>query len=129
MPTFIQFLLFVHGYSYVAPSKVENFAAVALGSTSVGLSWMAPLQPNGIITRYCVQYKSESPSINHSGTVELTNNVTNTTIGDLQEYTTYTIEVFGETAAGRGNTVNTTVTLFPAGMCTKLFNFLTQQNR
>ena len=118
-------LLFVHGYSRVAPSKVKNLAAVALGSTSVGLSWMAPLQPNGIITKYCVRYRSDSRVINHSGAVVLLHNVTSTTIGNLQEYTTYTFRVFGETVGGKGGAVRTTVTLFPAGMCTWLFNFLT----
>ena len=42
--------------SFVAPSEPQDLEIDTVTSTSVTLQWMPPKYPNGVITRYAIQF-------------------------------------------------------------------------
>ena len=87
--------------TYTAPdSPPSNFAAIALSSRSIHLTWSAPPveDQNGVITGYVV-------NITELGTEEVTVVSTeslNLTLYSLTPFTTYSSLVTAQTVAGSG---------------------------
>ena len=44
--------------SFLAPGPVQQLTISETGPTHVRLSWQRPLEPNGVLTRYLIGYKS-----------------------------------------------------------------------
>ncbi|XP_019645318.1 PREDICTED: uncharacterized protein LOC109486070 [Branchiostoma belcheri] len=87
------------------PGPPHNLQAAPTSHNSVHLTWEPPMEPNGEITNYAVQYgPSESCSeAEFPHQVTTSDGSTTTVIGDLVPYTNYTFRVRGATSAGGGN--------------------------
>ena len=90
-----------------APSAPLNVTAYNDSSTSIIVSWLPPMTPNGIIRSYRVVYNRSS-----DGFVEDVNTSdTSAMIFMLDEFTTYQVQVFATTVAeGVGSEVVTVTT-------------------
>ncbi|XP_066297793.1 receptor-type tyrosine-protein phosphatase F-like isoform X2 [Branchiostoma lanceolatum] len=95
------------------PGPPDNLQAALSSYSSVHLStWAPPIEPNGEIISYTVQYgaselcnETEMPQ-----EVTTTNDSATTVIEDLDPYTNYTFRVRGATSAGVGDLSNCTST-------------------
>ena len=89
---------------FSAPSAPLNVTAYNVSSTSIMVTWMPPMTPNGIIRSYRVQY-------NEIGTLDdnfdTTNNMTTSLIiRMLEKFTTYEVQVFATTVEeGNGSEI------------------------
>ncbi|XP_078656464.1 uncharacterized protein LOC144902765 [Branchiostoma floridae x Branchiostoma belcheri] len=94
------------------PSAPYNLQASPASHNSVNLTWEPPIEPNGEITNYTVQYgPSESCSeAEFTHQVTTSDGSTTTVIGDLVPYTNYTFRVRGATSAGGGDFSNCSIT-------------------
>ena len=74
-----------------------NLSINAFNSTTLLLSWLQPLIPNGIIIKYTINCIGENNK-NHT----VMTSTTMTLVSDLSPYTNYTCSVFGHTRVGIG---------------------------
>ncbi|XP_078656666.1 uncharacterized protein LOC144902898 isoform X2 [Branchiostoma floridae x Branchiostoma belcheri] len=95
-----------------SPSRPHNLQAAPTSHNSVNLTWEPPIEPNGEVLSYAVQYgPSESCSeAEFPHQVTTSDGSTTTVIGDLVPYTNYTFRVRGATSAGGGDFSNCSVT-------------------
>ena len=86
------------------PGPVAFVHGFSASSTSVELSWTPPTEPNGNITRYYIEYLSESKigSIHDNREINVTAPAMNYTVTGLEENTLYHFTVSAENSAGRG---------------------------
>ncbi|EHB18205.1 Phosphotidylinositol phosphatase PTPRQ, partial [Heterocephalus glaber] len=78
-------------------SSPQNVEIIDVSSSEIGLKWLPPQKPNGIIVAYEVLYKNiDTLFMKNTST-------TNTTLRDLQPYTLYNISVRSYTRFGHGN--------------------------
>ena len=95
----LYFIVCVH-YSITEPSAPRSLMFNHITYTTITVSWMPPLMPNGLITRYDLEYKELNdtfftrrfPSANRR----------NYTITDLTPDTLYVIRIAAVTVVGRG---------------------------
>ncbi|XP_019645320.1 PREDICTED: uncharacterized protein LOC109486073 [Branchiostoma belcheri] len=94
------------------PSPPHNLQASPNSHNLVNLTWEPPMEPNGEILSYTVQYgPSESCSeASFPHQVTTSDGSTTTVIGDLVPYTNYTFRVRGATSAGGGDFSNCSIT-------------------
>ena len=84
--------------SFLGPgSSPINLNIIIINSSALLLSWLQPLIPNGIITKYTINCIGENNK-NHT----VVTNTTMTLVSDLSPYTNYTCSVFGHTRIGMG---------------------------
>ena len=81
----------------VPESSPENLKISFINSSTLLLSWLQPLIPNGIITKYTISCIGENNK-NHT----VVTNTTMTLVSNLSPYTNYTCSVFGHTIVGMG---------------------------
>ena len=85
------------------PGQVNSISGFPLSSSSVELSWTPPLDPNGNITGYHIQYLSITENGTHQHReVNITTPAVNYTVTGLEGNTLYQLTVSAETNAGRG---------------------------
>lgn len=51
-------------YHFLVPSQVFNLTATNISSTSIVVTWLGPLHPNGVITQYRISVKKEEKENN-----------------------------------------------------------------
>lgn len=85
---------------YLVPGAPTNFSAVAINSTTIYLSWSAPVTTNGILLNYTI-ISFENGSYLEEFAVG--NNTLEVLYYDLEEDTEYSILVYANTSAGRGD--------------------------
>ena len=71
----------------------------------MGLSWMQPDTPNGIITQYQLQYRRSNSSTSIT-LLNTTNDILTYTVTGLSSNTEYVFTVRAFTVVGHGNTSN-----------------------
>ncbi|XP_015754539.1 PREDICTED: Down syndrome cell adhesion molecule-like [Acropora digitifera] len=84
-----------------APSPPENVAAVSYNSTAIRVTWSVPTTPNGLVTRYEIQY-------NAAGSADVITRVLSVNrfpqldfmIGSLKPFTRYEIRIRAATREG-----------------------------
>ena len=94
--------MFIHIYIcfLTVPTAPRSLMIVDVTDTTVTLSWMSPDPPNGIITNYRVQYRSDRSSYIQIDTN--TNDLTYTyTVTGLSTNTEYDFRVRAYTVVGR----------------------------
>ncbi|XP_078675414.1 usherin-like isoform X2 [Branchiostoma floridae x Branchiostoma belcheri] len=75
------------------PAGLSRPTVQVLGPTSMFVTWLAPSQPNGALTRYVIRMPDPR--------IELTNtNITSYTVEGLVPYTSYSVTIQACTAAG-----------------------------
>ena len=95
------------------PGQVHSISGFTLSSTSVELSWTPPLDPNGNITGYHIEYLPVTENGTHDNRevnittpvmnyTDLSVSTTSYTVTGLEENTLYHFTVSAETSAGRG---------------------------
>ena len=84
-------------FNTVPESTPLNLKISFINSTTLLLSWLQPLIPNGIIIKYTINCIGENNK-NHS----VVTSTTMTLVSDLSSYTNYTCSVFGHTRIGIG---------------------------
>ena len=84
-----------------APTAPRSLMIVDVTDTTVTLSWMPPVSPNGIITRYQVQFRpnDNSDDFNQQSTCSA---LTTVTVMGLMSNTEYVFEVRATTRVGNG---------------------------
>ena len=86
-----------------APGQVNSISGFPRSSSSVDLSWTPPLQHNGNITGYHIEYLSITENGTHQHReVNITTPAVNYTVTGLEGNTLYQLTVSAETSAGRG---------------------------
>ena len=94
----LYFEIVVITLSFLGPgSSPTNLNIIIINSSALLLSWLQPLIPNGIITKYTINCIGENNK-NHT----VVTNTTMTLVSDLSPYTNYTCSVFGHTRIGMG---------------------------
>ena len=81
--------------------------------TNVTLNWLAPEQPNGIVTYDYVIINSMGDTVNDGMTMQLS-----VTVDGLDEFTNYTFEVTARTSAGSIGPATVNFTTLEGGMMT-----------
>ncbi|XP_078692475.1 uncharacterized protein LOC144922508 [Branchiostoma floridae x Branchiostoma belcheri] len=87
------------------PGVPRNLAAVPTSHNSVRLTWGHPIETNGEILNYTVQYGASESCVEDAFLLQVTTDDSSTTtnIGDLDPYTNYAFRVRGSNSAGEGN--------------------------
>ena len=89
--------------SLPVPGQVHSISGFTLSSTSVELSWTPPLDPNGNITGYHIEYLPVTENGTHDNReVNITTPAVSYTVTGLEENTLYRFTVSAKTSAGRG---------------------------
>ena len=89
--------------SLPVPGQVHSISGFTLSSKNVELSWTLPLDPNGNITGYHIEYLPVTENGTHDNReVHITTPVMNYTVTGLEENMLYHFTVSAETSAGRG---------------------------
>ncbi|KAI8487975.1 transmembrane receptor protein tyrosine kinase [Branchiostoma belcheri] len=90
------------------PGPPRNLAAVPTSHNSVHLTWDPPIEPNGKIHNYTVQYGASQHCFEYAFLLEVTTagDITTTVIGHLDPYTNYAFRVRGSNSAGGSNFSN-----------------------
>ena len=97
-------------YFLTVPTAPRSLMIVDVTDTTVILSWMPPDSPNGIITRYQVQYRIANSNDTY-GNNEVTTDLTYTVNG-LTTNTEYEFRVRAFTVVGRGHPSNIVTAIF-----------------
>ena len=85
------------------PGQVHSISGFTLSSTSAELLWTPPLDPNGNITGYHIEYLPVTENGTHDNKeANITTSVMNYTVTGLEENTLYHFTVSAENSAGRG---------------------------
>ena len=115
------------------PSSPINLTINYFDSTTLLLSWLKPVPPNGIITEYFINCSSDVNSKYY------TNHTTDTTglISGLQPFTNYTCSVTAYTKVGggppmmpvRGQTDQSTKLMYNSNKCLLVFSFCQFQRK
>ncbi|KAI8522049.1 hypothetical protein Bbelb_018030 [Branchiostoma belcheri] len=86
------------------PGPPRNLAAVPISHNSVHLTWDPPIETNGEIVNYKVQYGSSESCGEDAFILQVTttDDSTTTAIGNLDPYTNYTFRVRGVNSAEEG---------------------------
>ena len=91
----------------VPETPPRNCSAVAVNSTSISLSWILPLVPNGLIVNYSVTYRpiQSQSGIDYTASglpfvAHTTNNSTTISIDQLFEATSYSFAITAFTIVG-----------------------------
>ena len=84
-------------FNTVPESTPLNLNISFINSTTLLLSWLQPLIPNGIIIKYTINCIGENKK-NHT----VVTSTAMTLVSDLSPYTNYTCSVFGHTRVGMG---------------------------
>ena len=88
----------------LVPGIIEGFEADEINSSAIFVQWETPVEPNGIITQYEVEYTlSDTPT---SEAVVVSPEFLSTELMDLEFYTEYDIRVRAYTSVGPGNYTN-----------------------
>uniref|UniRef100_H2ZP81 Fibronectin type-III domain-containing protein n=1 Tax=Ciona savignyi TaxID=51511 RepID=H2ZP81_CIOSA len=90
--------LTIHTLEDVPGSPVTNVTYVNLTSSSIGLEWSLPKEPNGKILKYSIRYSMLEGNMNQYKAV----NDTFVELFDLNKYTRYNVSVSAHTVAGEG---------------------------
>jgi len=98
----LSFSYFFFPLYVIVPSMVVNLTKEGVTDTSISLSWKEPVDRNGIIVSYLVEWgesddSDEKKNDSHLNTADLNYNITN-----LRPYTNYTVSVYATTSAGQG---------------------------
>ena len=89
----------IHFYHNAEPNTAPiNFNITAKNSTGIKLSWMQPVQPNGIIRYYLLLCTGREQSLNHT----VNSSQTTTTLIRLLPYTNYSCSITAHTSVGGG---------------------------
>ena len=88
------------GVQTVGPSRPLRVFVEASSSTTIGVKWSAPAEPNGIIQNYLIEY-GKHPDQQTTEKV-VTDRTFEFTLTGLEKFTTYYIKVRGKTSE-RGN--------------------------
>ncbi|XP_078679354.1 uncharacterized protein LOC144915007 [Branchiostoma floridae x Branchiostoma belcheri] len=90
------------------PGPPRNLAAVPTSHNSVHLTWDPPIEPDGKIHNYTVQYGASQHCFEYAFLLEVTTagDITTTVIGHLDPYTNYAFRVRGSNSAGGSNFSN-----------------------
>ena len=85
-------------------SPPTNVSVVDITSTSITVTWepVPPIDQNGIITQYEVEYNQSSFDINTTQTVRVDSSSTMVQLTALHEYVNYSIQVRAYTEVGDG---------------------------
>ena len=104
------FVAFVYIMFLTAPTPPRSLMIVDVIDTTVTLSWMSPVSPNGIIINYRVQYKrSDSSSPDYNSIDTMTADLTYTVTG-LTTNIEYDFRVRADTRAGHSDPSNVVTT-------------------
>ena len=93
---------------YTAPGPPDNFTGISTNSYSIILSWKAPIEPNGIVTNYSIQYFAIA--VGKTLQISLMSSQTTTTLSGLLPYTNYSCSITAHTSVGGGPAATTSVT-------------------
>jgi len=99
--------------NFTVPDAPRNFSAVAVSSTSVGLSWVVPDPTNGILLNYTVIYSNSTNTL----MMVYDNDTLMDTITGLNEDTVYNFVIYGSTSAGAGPNATDMATTFEDRKC------------
>ena len=94
----ICFFFFLHAVSSVPPT---NLSCVSVNPSTIHCTWKPPPvnSRNGKITGYTIRHKTTNQRHSHD---EVGGSVQSRTIGGLQAYTTYDVDVAAKTRLGQG---------------------------
>ena len=93
---------------YAVPGPPDNYTGISTSSSSITLSWKAPIESNGIITNYSIQYFAIAAG--KTLQISLTSSQTTTTLSGLLPYTNYSCSITAHTSVGGGPAATTSVT-------------------
>ena len=93
-------------YFITAPAAPKLLIIVSITNTTMSLSWMPPDKPNGIITRYELQYWRSDDSTNITSMNINNADLTSYTVTGLSSNTEYVFTMIAFTVVGRGNASN-----------------------
>ena len=85
-------------FPFTAPSAPPSLQIVSLTSSQVVLTWLEPVDKNGVLLGYEVYYRSTGSQSDST----LTTNDTRILVDDLDSGTNYTASVAARTAYGTG---------------------------
>ena len=83
----------------------RQLSSVSESSTSITVSWSAPVVPNGVITEYQLQCSVRGQTVSHI----VMGSQTTTTLSGLLPYTSYSCRITAHTNAGRGPAATTSI--------------------
>ena len=96
-------------FNSLAPSAPLNVTARNDSSTSILVTWVPPMTPNGMIRSYRVEFTRMNDS--NVDDVTTDNIATSVIIGMLEKFTTYEVQVFATTVEeGDGSEIVTVTT-------------------
>ena len=97
----------------IVPSPPVNVRATAIDNTTLSVFWDLPLNPNGIIVDYKVEYMTTTlnTSANSSDVKSVTTTKNQVTLTDLTYLSMYIITVVARTSVGEGNSSSEVFTL------------------
>ena len=97
----------------IVPSPPVNVKATAIDNTTLSVFWDLPLNPNGIIVDYKVEYMTTTlnTSANSSDVKSVITKKNQVTLTDLTYLSIYIITVVARTSVGEGNSSSEVVTL------------------
>ena len=97
----------------IVPSPPVNVRATAIDNTTLSVFWDLPLNPNGIIVDYKVEYMTTTlnTSANSSDVKSVTTTENQATLTKLTYLSMYIITVVASTSVGEGNSSSEVVTL------------------
>ena len=97
------------------PSEPLNLIGAAITATSVGLRWVQPEFPNGILTQYIVKYSNGSMVGDMPTTQVVDPGSLSTTVTNLMNNTNYTFAIAA--ANNGGNSIcSNEITIMTPGM-------------
>ena len=83
----------------------NNLTATAENSTAITLSWMYPVEPNGVVTHYQLQCTGREQTLNHA----VKGSLTTATLSGLLPYTNYSCSITAHTSVGGGPAATTII--------------------
>ena len=90
----------------VPAGSPRQFFGIAVSSTSIVVSWSAPVAPNGVITEYQLQCSGGGQVFSRA----VMGSQTTTTLSGLLPYTSYSCSITAHTSVGGGPAATISVT-------------------